>query len=126
VGGFQGLFTVCFLVGPFGRPVTQGAVEPAEGRQKTGAVAVVQVPVQVAQGYGETPGSLGPVAAGDADDGAALGLAGAREPNVAVEGAAGALQSAAGGGEQPGPSLASQLVIGRRLILSGQLQPPRS
>lgn len=111
MGGLQGLFAARFLVGPFGRPVTQWAVEPAEGRQQTGAVAVVQIPVQLAQGYGEALDGLGPVAAGDADDGAAFGLAGPCEADVAVERAAGALEPAAGGGKQPAPSLALQLVV---------------
>jgi hypothetical protein len=71
----------------------------------------VQIPVQVTQGYGEAFGGLGPVAAGDADDGTAFGLAGLREPDVTVEQAAGALQLAAGGGEQPGPFLAPQLAV---------------
>ena len=76
-------------------------MQPAEGLEETGAVAVVQIPVQVTQGYGQSAHGLGPVAAGDPDDGAALGVAGPREPDVAVERATGALQPASGGGEQP-------------------------
>lgn len=89
VGGLKGLFAAGVLVGPFARPVAQRAVGPAEGRQETGAETVVEISVQLAQGYVETLGGLGPVTA---DDSATLGLVGPREPDVAVESATGALQ----------------------------------